>query len=295
MPGQHPIGEGVTRARPRRCHRGSPDDPRLGSVAKMVVLQVIGGGRMGEALVGGLLKAGGMRLDGLRVVEPDAPRREALRAAFPGVDVVEAPGAAEDNLIAVKPVDVPAACRALAAPPIRVLSIAAGVTIAALEADLPPGSRVIRAMPNTPALIGVGAAAIAAGTHATDEDLAWAEELLGAVGSVVRVKEPLLDAVTGLSGSGPGYVFLVAEALIEAGVLAGLPRDVSQTLSVQTLLGAATLLAEGPEGPEALRAAVTSPGGTTAAGLRVLEQRGVRAAFLDAVAAATERSRDLGR
>jgi pyrroline-5-carboxylate reductase len=260
----------------------------------MVVLQVIGGGRMGEALVGGLLKAGGMRLDGLRVVEPDAPRREALRAAFPGVDVVEEPGAAEDNLIAVKPADVPAACRALA-PPIRVLSIAAGVTIAALETDLPPGSRVIRAMPNTPALIGMGAAAIAAGTHATDEDLAWAEELLGAVGSVVRVKEPLLDAVTGLSGSGPAYVFLVAEALIDAGVLAGLPRDVSQTLSVQTLLGAATLLAEGPDGPEALRAAVTSPGGTTAAGLRVLEQRGLRAAFLDAVAAATERSRDLGR
>ncbi len=262
----------------------------------MVVLQVIGGGRMGEALVGGLLKAGGMRLDGLRVIEPDATRREALRAAFPGVDVVAEPRPAEDNIIAVKPVDVPAVCGALAdAGPVRVLSIAAGVTIAALETDLPSGSRVIRAMPNTPALIGVGAAAIAPGTSATDDDLAWAEELLGAVGAVVRVKEPLLDAVTGLSGSGPAYVFLVAEALIEAGVLAGLPRDVSRTLSVQTLLGAATLLAEGPDGPEALRAAVTSPGGTTAAGLRVLEQRGLRAAFLDAVAAATERSRDLGR
>lgn len=250
---------------------------------------------MGEALVGGLLKAGGMRLDGLRVIEPDAARREALRAAFPGVDVVEEPRAAEDNIIAVKPADVPTVCGALAAAgPARVLSIAAGVTIAALETDLPPGSRVIRAMPNTPALIGMGAAAIAPGTSATDDDLVWAEELLGAVGAVVRVKEPLLDAVTGLSGSGPAYVFLVAEALIEAGVLAGLPRDVSRTLSVQTLLGAATLLAEGPDGPEALRAAVTSPGGTTAAGLQVLERRGLRAAFLDAVAAATERSRDLG-
>lgn len=251
---------------------------------------------MGEALVGGLLQAGGMRLDGIRVVEPDAARREALQSAFPGVDVVDEPGVAEGSIVAVKPADVPAVCRALAAlGPSRVLSIAAGVTIAALETDLAPGSRVVRAMPNTPALIGIGAAAIAPGTQATDDDLTWAEELLGAVGSVVRVKEPLLDAVTGLSGSGPAYVFLVAEALIEAGVLAGLPRDVSHALSVQTLLGAATLLAEGSVGPEALRAAVTSPGGTTAAGLQVLEQRGLRAAFLDAVAAATERSRDLGR
>jgi pyrroline-5-carboxylate reductase len=262
----------------------------------MVVLQVIGGGRMGEALVGGLLKAGGHRLDGIRVVEPDSVRREALRAAFPGVDVVDAAGAAEDSIVAVKPADVPAVCRLLASHgPSRVLSIAAGVTIAALEADLAPGSRVVRGMPNTPALVGLGAAAVAPGTSATDDDVAWAEELLGAVGVVVRVKEPLLDAVTGLSGSGPAYLFLVAEALIEAGVLAGLPRDLSQTLAVQTLLGAATLLAEGPDGPEALRAAVTSPGGTTAAGLQVLEQRGLRAAFLDAVTAATDRSRALGR
>ena len=177
----------------------------------------------------------------------------------------------------------------------RVLSIAAGVTIAALEAELAAGTPVVRAMPNTPALVGVGAAAIAAGSAAGADDLAWAESLLGAVGVVVRVGEPLLDAVTGLSGSGPAYVFLVAEALIEAGVLAGLPREVSEQLSIQTLLGAATLLAQGDDGPEALRAAVTSPGGTTAAGLRTLEQHGVRAAFLEAVAAATERSRQLGR
>jgi pyrroline-5-carboxylate reductase len=142
--------------------------------------------------------------------------------------------------------------------------------------------------------VGAGAAAIAGGSTATDADLEWAEQVLGAVGTVVRVAEGSLDAVTGLSGSGPAYVFLVAEALIEAGVLAGLARPVSQALATQTLLGAARLLDESPDGPEALRAAVTSPGGTTAAGLRALEAHGVRAAFMDAVVAATERSRELG-
>ena len=261
----------------------------------MVVLQVIGGGRMGEALVGGLLEAGGRRLDDLRIVEPDEGRRAVLAEVFPGVEVTSAPGAAEGTVVAVKPGDVAAACRdASPSGPGRVLSIAAGVTIATLEAALPAGTPVVRAMPNTPALVGFGASAIAPGTRATDDDLAWADELLGAVGTVVRVKEPLMDAVTGLSGSGPGYVFLVAEALIDAGVLSGLPRDVSQGLAIQTLLGAATLLAKGDDGPEALRAAVTSPGGTTAEGLRVLEQHGVRAAFLEAVAAATTRSKELG-
>jgi pyrroline-5-carboxylate reductase len=150
-------------------------------------------------------------------------------------------------------------------------------------------------MPNTPALVGAGAAAISPGTAATDDDLAWAGSILGAVGTVVRVPENLLDAVTGLSGSGPAYVFLVAEALIDAGVLVGLPRPTAVELATQTLLGAARLLVETGDSPEALRAAVTSPGGTTAAGLRALESAGVRAAFLDAVAAATERSRELGR
>jgi len=149
-------------------------------------------------------------------------------------------------------------------------------------------------MPNTPALIGAGAAAIAAGSKATDADLAWAEEILGAVGTVVRLPEALLDAVTGLSGSGPAYVFLVAEALSEAGVLVGLPREISTQLAIQTLLGSARLLAESGDSAETLRAAVTSPGGTTAAGLRALEDHRLRAAFLDAVVAATERSRQLG-
>ena len=139
------------------------------------------------------------------------------------------------------------------------------------------------------------ASAIAAGAGAGPADLDWAHEVLGSVGLVVRVAEKVLDAVTGLSGSGPAYVFLVAEALVDAGVLVGLDRPTSAALTRQTLLGAAMLLDQSGELPEELRAAVTSPGGTTAAGLRVLEQRAVRAAFLDAVAAATERSRELGR
>ena len=149
-------------------------------------------------------------------------------------------------------------------------------------------------MPNTPALIGAGAAAISPGSTASEDDLTWAEAVLGAVGVVVRVPEAALDAVTGLSGSGPAYVFLVAEAMIESRVLAGLPRDVAEKLTFHTLLGSSRLLADGGSTPAALRAAVTSPG-TTAAGLRELERRGVRAAFLDAVAAAAERSRELGR
>ena len=250
---------------------------------------------MGEALVGGLLEAGEQSLGDLAIVEPIAARRAELERIFPEVRVTDAPGAADGTVIAVKPGDVPGACRAVAAAGSgRVLSIAAGITLATLEEHLADGTPVVRAMPNTPALVRLGASAIAPGSNAAEADLAWAESLLAAVGIVVRVKEPLLDAVTGLSGSGPAYLFLVAEGMIEAGVLAGLPRDVSEVLSVQTLLGAATLLATSDDGAEALRAAVTSPGGTTAAGLRVLEQHGLRSALLEAVAAATERSRELG-
>jgi pyrroline-5-carboxylate reductase len=142
--------------------------------------------------------------------------------------------------------------------------------------------------------VGAGAAAVAPGRRAGSADLAWAEGILGAVGTVVEVQEPQLDAVTGLSGSGPAYVFLVAEALIDAGVLAGLSWPVSRQLAVQTLVGSARLLAEPDADPGSLRASVTSPGGTTAAGLRALEAAAVRGAFLDAVMAATERSRQLG-
>ncbi len=251
---------------------------------------------MGEALLAGLVDAGWAPMAELAVVEVDPARRSALSDRFEGLTVADDVPDADGAVIAVKPGDVPAACRAVAARSIpRVLSIAAGVTLAGLEADLGAGTAVVRAMPNTPALVGAGAAAVAPGTNAGDDDLAWAEAVLGAVGEVVRVPEAMLDAVTGLSGSGPAYVFLVAEALIEAGVLVGLPRDVSARLTVQTLVGSARLLAGSDEGPEALRAAVTSPAGTTAAGLRALEQAGVRAAFADAVVAATERSRELGR
>src|SRR5437879_6533482 len=258
-------------------------------------LAIVGGGKMGEALLTGLLGAQWARADEIVMVEALEARRKELAATYVDVDIAAEPLECEAAIIAVKPNDAEAACRAVAdAGCRRVLSIAAGVPLAKLERWLGDGMPVVRAMPNTPALVGAGAAAIAPGTWAGDADLSWAAEVLGAVGVVQRVSEPLLDAVTGLSGSGPAYVFLVAEALIDAGVLAGLSRDVARALVTQTLLGSARLLAESGDSPEALRAAVTSPGGTTAAGLRALEAAGVRAAFLDAVAAATERSRQLG-
>jgi pyrroline-5-carboxylate reductase len=252
-------------------------------------LLIVGGGRMGEALLGGLLAAG---RTGLAVAEVVPERREELAQAYPSVEVVAEPVPARSAILAVKPGDVAAAAGAVAGAE-RILSVAAGVTTQTIEAAAGSGARVVRAMPNTPALVGAGAAAISPGANATAGDLAWAEEILGAVGTVVRVPEKLLDAVTGVSGSGPAYVFLVAEALAEAGVLAGLPRDTAEALAFQTLLGAARLLEQNPN-PAALRAAVTSPGGTTAAGLRELERHGVRAAFLDAVTAAADRSRELG-
>lgn len=260
----------------------------------MLRLVIVGGGRMGEALLGGLVAAG-WPPEELGVVEPLAARRAELAASFPRITTSPDGLAGAGTVLAVKPDAVPDAARgSVGAGTERILSIAAGVTTGAIEA-VAGAVPVVRAMPNTPALIGAGAAAIAPGAAAGEAELAWAEEVLGTVGTVVRVPEHLLDAVTGLSGSGPAYVFLVAEALVEAGVLVGLPRPTSAALVGQTLLGAARLLVEGAEGPEALRAAVTSPGGTTAAGLRVLEAAGVRSALLEAVAAATARAAELGR
>jgi pyrroline-5-carboxylate reductase len=265
----------------------------------MVRLAIVGGGRMGEALLGGLVSSGWAPADELAVIERVDARRVELSTAHSGVVVVaslaELPEPPAGAVVAVKPADVPTVVGELSAAGVaRLLSIAAGITLASLEAALAGPAAVVRAMPNTPALVGAGAAAVAGGSKATDEDLAWAEGILASVGVAVRVSEPLLDAVTGLSGSGPAYVFLVAEAMVEAGVLAGLPRDISQQLAIQTLLGSARMLAETGDGAADLRAAVTSPGGTTAAGLHALEQAGVRAAFLDAVAAAANRSRELG-
>lgn len=260
----------------------------------MARLEIIGGGRMGEALVGGLLGSGWATVEELRVVEASGPRRAELADRLPGVEIAASAGGADGVVLAVKPADVVDVVRTL---PLssgqRVLSIAAGVPLAALEAAVPDGVAVVRAMPNTPSLVGEGASAIAGGVAAGPDDLEWASSLLSAVGLVVQVSEAQLDAVTGLSGSGPAYVFLIAEALVEAGVLEGLPRDVAVALANQTLLGAARLLVESEDPAPVLRAAVTSPGGTTAAGLRALEQAGVRAAVLDAVSAAAARSRQM--
>lgn len=261
-------------------------------------LGLLGGGRMGEALASGLLGSG-WAPDALAIAEIDADRRHHLETALAGVRIVPSPAWAAADVdvlvVAVKPSDVASALESCAASlPERalVLSIAAGVSIATLEAAA-PGRPVVRAMPNMPSLVGLGAAAIAAGSLAGNDDLEVAERILGAVGTVARVPERQLDAVTGVSGSGPAYVFLLAETMIEAGVLVGLPRASADALVRQTLLGAATLLAESEESPEALRSAVTSPGGTTAAALKEFETHGFRAAVIHAVEAAARRSREI--
>ncbi len=176
-----------------------------------------------------------------------------------------------------------------------VISIAAGVPIEAIERKVGHGIRIIRTMPNTPALVGAGATALAAGEHATEADLVQAKALFEAVGMAVVVEEPLLDAVTGLSGSGPAYIFLIIEALADGGVKAGLARDQAQELAAQTVLGSAKLLIETGEHPGRLKDQVTSPGGTAIAGLHTLEAGGLRTTLMDAVEVATNRSRELGK
>lgn len=263
-------------------------------------LALLGGGKMGEALLGGLVASGWSPSD-MSVAEIAAERRAELLERFEGLAAVPAAGeavvGAETVIVAVKPNDV-AAALSDAAPHLGdgalVLCIAAGITIATLEA-LVPGHPVVRVMPNTPALVGQGAAGMAAGSHAGDAHMDRAGEILGAVGTTVRLSEDMLDAVTGLSGSGPAYVFYLAEAMIEAGRAEGLPADVVDDLVIQTLVGAAALLAQGAARPEELRAAVTSPGGTTEAAIRLLDERGVAGSLADAVRLAAERSRQLGR
>lgn len=260
-------------------------------------LAIVGGGNMGAALVGGLLAAdpAPVSASDLCIVEVVEARRTQLRQMFPTVRVVDEIPSCGAAVIAVKPHDVPSATAvAVARGARRILSIAAGVTLATLEGAAGEAVAVVRSMPNTPALVRRGASAIAAGQRANDGDVAWAESILGSVGTVVRVSESHMDAVTGLSGSGPAYLFLVAEALIDAGVEAGLTRATADALVRQLLVGSAELLAQG-EPPADLRAKVTSPGGTTAAGIAVLEVHAVRTAFIEAVRAAAERGRELGR
>ncbi|MEO0494161.1 MAG: pyrroline-5-carboxylate reductase [Actinomycetota bacterium] len=258
-------------------------------------LQFIGGGKMAEALVGGMIATGWAIEHEIHVVEPSAERQAILHAAHPALSLDDAPLAGVDAVLAVKPQIAPEVYPGLADAGVpRLLSIAAGITTAAMEAALPAGTVVVRSMPNTPALVGEGMAAIAPGTHAVDADLAWAASILEAVGRVVTVAEVDLDAVTGVSGSGPAYVFHLAEALTAAGIAQGLAPDVADTLTRQTLLGAATLLSDSGEDPAQLRINVTSPNGTTHAGLEVMYERRF-ADLIDAVvAAATARSAELG-
>lgn len=265
----------------------------------MFKLAIVGGGKMGEALIGGLTHSGWAEPEEIVVSEIHQERREYLAKTF-GVRVTDDTAAAvtesETVLIAVKPQDIDAVLADMA--PVAtaahlVMSIAAGIPIALIERRLGDSVPVVRAMPNTPALLREGAAALAGGTHATPEHLAHADEILSAVCRIVHLPERYLDAVTAVSGTGPAYVFFLAESLIEAAVGVGLPREVATELSVQTILGAARMLRETGKHPVELREEVTSPGGTTVAAMRVLERAGVRSAFLDAVRAATERSREL--
>jgi pyrroline-5-carboxylate reductase len=268
----------------------------------MTRIAVVGGGRIGEALVAGLIQAG-REVSDLTVVEP-VPGRAAQLTERYGVrtagTVVAAAGSADIVVIAVKPGDVDDVVSDLAKVELDndaeqlLVSLAAGVPTARLEARLPAGFPVVRAMPNTPMVVGAGMNVIAAGRFAQPRHLASAEELLRAVGRVVTVPESQMDAVTALSGSGPAYFFLIVEAMIDGGVSLGLSRDVATTLVAQTMLGSATMLDRSADGPVQLRAAVTSPGGTTAAAIRELERAGVRSAFIEALHAACDRSRELG-
>lgn len=261
------------------------------------MIAVIGAGKMGEALVSGLLRAG-TSPDELLITERYEERAQELSARY-GVKAVsnaDAARQAQTLVLAVKPQDMDALLVELAAvvtPDRLIVTIAAGITTSAIEKRLVAGVPVVRVMPNTPALVGEAMSAVAAGSHASPEHLSRAEDLFRPVGKVVRLPESQLDAVTALSGSGPAYVFYLVEAMTDAGILLGLPRAIAHDLIVQTVFGAAVMLRDSGEHPVALREAVTSPAGTTIAAIRELENHGVRAAFLSALEAARDRSREL--
>lgn len=262
------------------------------------LLAMIGAGRMGQAILSGLV-ASGWSPDRLVVVEPDGPTAEQVsdRLGIRVTELQQAVAGADAVVVAVKPqhvADVLDRVSAHLAPGTTVISIAAGLSTGTLAAHLPAGTAIVRVMPNTPALVGEGAAAMSAAPGCPPASVALAREVLSAVGQVVEVPESLQDAVTALSGSGPAYVFLVAESMIDAGVLLGLPRPLAHQLAVQTLVGAATMLRDAGEHPAVLRENVTSPGGTTAAALHVLESAALRAALADAMRAARDRSVELG-
>jgi pyrroline-5-carboxylate reductase len=261
-------------------------------------LAIIGGGKIGEALLSGLVRRNGP--DGIVVCERSPERAEELGARYgvPVVDLAGAAGRARVLLVAVKPQDIGTLLGALAgqidAGRHLVVSVAAGIPTARIEAELPSGTPVVRVMPNTPALVDEGMSVLSAGSHAGEGHLDEAEALLSAVGRVRRVPESQQDAVTALSGSGPAYFFYLVEAMVDAGILLGLPRTLAADLIVQTALGAAVMLRDSGEHPVQLREAVTSPGGTTIAAIRELERHGVRAALIAAIEAAHDRSVELG-
>lgn len=265
----------------------------------MGVLAVLGAGKIGEALLSGLLAAG-RPTDELLFTEryPERAAELSGRLGVAAVEVAEAAAKAEVLVVAVKPQDI-APVLAELAPVLRpgtlVVTLCAGLPIALFEGALPEGTPVVRVMPNTPMLVGEAMSAMSPGTHATAEQLATVEKVLAVVGRVVQVPEAQQDAVTALSGSGPAYFFFLIEAMIDAGVLLGLPRPVVAELVVQTAYGAASMLRDSGDHPVLLREAVSSPAGTTVAGLRELERHGVRAALLDAIEAARDRSVELGR
>ena len=264
-------------------------------------IAILGAGQIGEALISGLLSSGWRTQAELSASTRREERADELRERH-GIDVTlsnaEAASGAALVVVAVKPQDIEALLGEigpLIQPEQTVLSIAAAIPTADIERHLAPGVPVVRAMPNTPAVVHEGMAGVCAGAHADEEHLTLAEEALRHLGAVVRVSEPYMDAVTAVSGSGPAYFALLAEAMIEAGILLGLSREVSTQLVVQTMLGTAKQLRDLKMHPVELREMVTSPGGTTIAAIRELEQAGVRAAFLNAIQAAMDRSRELAR
>ncbi|WP_109528882.1 MULTISPECIES: pyrroline-5-carboxylate reductase [Nocardia] len=268
----------------------------------MTRIAVIGGGRIGEALIAGLLESGRASKD-LVVVETYKDRAELIAERF-GVrvtdSVTDAAVGADLLVIAVKPGDVDTVLTQLGKADLGgdndqvLVSLAAGVPTARLEAKLPAGFPVVRVMPNTPMLVGQGMSVLAPGRYTRPEQLALVNELLAAVGRVATVAEAQMDAVTALSGSGPAYFFLVVEAMVEGGVGLGLTREVATQLVVQTMIGSAALLDDSGQSAVELRAAVTSPAGTTAAALRELERGGLRSAFMEALHAAKDRSAEQG-
>jgi len=264
-------------------------------------IAILGAGRIGEALIRGLLSSGWRDAADITASARREERVEELQDRH-GIGATmsnaEAVAGAALIVIAVKPQDIDALLGEvgpLVQPEQTVLTIAAAIPTKSIERHLGAGVPVVRAMPNTPAIVHEGIAAVCAGTHATEEHVKLAEDALLHLGAVVRVAEPYMDAVTAVSGSGPAYFALLAEAMIEAGILLGLAREVSTQLVVQTMLGTAKQLRDEKMHPVELREMVTSPGGTTIAAIRELEQAGVRAAFLNAIQAAMNRSKQLAR